>query len=54
MKVLVTDKSAEEALQLLKDAGHEVIYDEKYCFEKIDLKPGASRHSNFGDPAFGQ
>jgi len=28
MKVLVTDKSAEEALQLLKDAGHEVTYDE--------------------------
>lgn len=28
MKVLVTDKSAEEALQLLKDAGHEVIFDE--------------------------
>jgi len=28
MKVLVTDKSAEEALQVLKDAGHEVTYDE--------------------------
>ena len=28
MKVLVTDKSAEEALQLLKDAGHEVTFDE--------------------------
>ena len=28
MKVLVTDKSAEEALQVLKEAGHEVIYDE--------------------------
>ena len=28
MKILVTDKSAEEALQLLKDAGHEVTYDE--------------------------
>jgi D-3-phosphoglycerate dehydrogenase len=28
MKVLVTDKSAEEALQLLKDAGHEVTYNE--------------------------
>lgn len=28
MKVLVTDKSADEALQALKDAGHEVTYDE--------------------------
>jgi len=28
MKVLVTDKSAEEALQLLKDAGHEVTFNE--------------------------
>jgi D-3-phosphoglycerate dehydrogenase len=28
MKVLVTDKSAEEALQVLKDAGHDVTYDE--------------------------
>jgi len=28
MKVLVTDKSADEALKVLKDAGHEVIYDE--------------------------
>jgi len=28
MKVLVTDKSAEEALQELKDAGHQVTYDE--------------------------
>ena len=28
MKVLVTDKSADEALQVLKDAGHEVTYDE--------------------------
>lgn len=28
MKILVTDKSAEEALQILKDAGHELTYDE--------------------------
>jgi D-3-phosphoglycerate dehydrogenase len=28
MKVLVTDKSAEEALQVLKDAGHDLTYDE--------------------------
>jgi len=28
MKVLVTDKSAEEALQVIKDAGHELTYDE--------------------------
>ena len=28
MKVLVTDKSADEALQVLKDAGHDVTYDE--------------------------
>lgn len=28
MKVLVTDKSAEEALQVFKDVGHEVTYDE--------------------------
>jgi D-3-phosphoglycerate dehydrogenase len=28
MKVLVTDKSAEEAIQVLKDAGHEVTYNE--------------------------
>ena len=28
MKVIVTDKSAEEALQVLKDAGHELTYDE--------------------------
>ncbi len=28
MKVLVTDKSAEEALQVFKDAGHELTYDE--------------------------
>jgi len=28
MKILVTDKSAEEALQVFKDAGHEVTYDE--------------------------
>lgn len=28
MKILVTDKSADEALQALKDAGHEVTYDE--------------------------
>jgi len=28
MKILVTDKSAEEALQALKDAGHDVTYDE--------------------------
>lgn len=29
MKVLITDKMAEEAIQLLKDAGHEVTYDEE-------------------------
>jgi D-3-phosphoglycerate dehydrogenase len=28
MKILVTDKMADEALQLLKDAGHNVTYDE--------------------------
>ena len=28
MKILVTDKSAEEALKLLKEAGHEVTFDE--------------------------
>lgn len=28
MKILVTDKSAEEALQVFKDAGHELTYDE--------------------------
>jgi len=28
MKVLITDKMAEEAIQLFKDAGHEVTYDE--------------------------
>jgi len=28
MKVLVTDKSADEALQVLKDAGHDITYDE--------------------------
>jgi len=28
MKILVTDKMAEEALQVLKDAGHDVTYDE--------------------------
>lgn len=28
MKILVTDKMADEALQVLKDAGHEVVYDE--------------------------
>ena len=28
MKVLITDKMAEEAIQLLKDAGHEVTFDE--------------------------
>jgi D-3-phosphoglycerate dehydrogenase len=28
MKILVTDKSADEALQVLKDAGHDIIYDE--------------------------
>jgi D-3-phosphoglycerate dehydrogenase len=28
MKVLVTDKSAEEALQVIKDAGHDITYDE--------------------------
>jgi len=28
MKILVTDKSADEALQVFKDAGHEVTYDE--------------------------
>ena len=28
MNVLVTDKMADEALQVLKDAGHEVVYDE--------------------------
>jgi len=28
MKVLVSDKMAEEAIQLLKDAGHDVTYDE--------------------------
>ena len=28
MKILVTDKSADEALQVFKDAGHELIYDE--------------------------
>ena len=28
MKVLVTDKSTEEALQVLKDAGHEITYEE--------------------------
>jgi len=28
MKVLITDKMAEEAIQLIKDAGHEVTFDE--------------------------
>jgi D-3-phosphoglycerate dehydrogenase len=28
MKVLITDKMAEEAIQLIKDAGHDVIFDE--------------------------
>jgi D-3-phosphoglycerate dehydrogenase len=28
MKVLITDKTAEEAIQLIKDAGHEVTFDE--------------------------
>jgi D-3-phosphoglycerate dehydrogenase len=28
MKVLITDKMAEEAIQVLKDAGHDVTYDE--------------------------
>lgn len=28
MKILITDKMAEEAIELLKDAGHEVIFDE--------------------------
>ncbi|UCD14212.1 MAG: hydroxyacid dehydrogenase [Thermoplasmatales archaeon] len=28
MKILITDKTAEEAIQLLKDAGHDVTYDE--------------------------
>jgi len=28
MKVLVSDKMAEEAIQVLKDAGHEVVYEE--------------------------
>jgi len=28
MKVLITDKMAEEAIQLLKDAGHEITFDE--------------------------
>jgi D-3-phosphoglycerate dehydrogenase len=28
MKILVTDKMADEALQVLKDDGHEVVYDE--------------------------
>ena len=28
MKILVTDKSAEEALQVFRDAGHEITYDE--------------------------
>ena len=28
MKVLITDKMAEEAIQLFKDAGHDVTYDE--------------------------
>ena len=28
MKILVTDKSPDEALQMLKDAGHEVVFDE--------------------------
>ncbi len=29
MKVLITDKMAKEAIQVLKDAGHEVTYDEE-------------------------
>ena len=28
MKILITDKMANEAIQLLKDAGHEVTFDE--------------------------
>ena len=28
MKILITDKTADEAIQVLKDAGHEVIFDE--------------------------
>ena len=28
MKILITDKMAEEAIQLLKDAGHDVTFDE--------------------------
>ena len=28
MKVLVTDKSAKEALQVIKDAGHDITYNE--------------------------
>lgn len=28
MKVLITDKSADEALRVLRDAGHDIIYDE--------------------------
>ena len=29
MKVLITDKMAKEAIQLIEDAGHEVTYDEE-------------------------
>ena len=28
MKVLITDKMAEEAIQVLKKAGHNIVYDE--------------------------
>ena len=28
MKILITDKMADEAIQLLKDAGHDVTFDE--------------------------
>ena len=28
MKILVSDKMAEEAIQVLKDAGHEITYEE--------------------------
>ncbi len=28
MKVVITDKMAEEAIELLKDAGHDVTFDE--------------------------
>ena len=44
MKILVTDKMADEAIQVFKDSGHEVFFDEMDALniEHADAYPRAT------------